>query len=466
MRTRGQGKHALQLPDEVVGPRVEPAGNVEADGDVEVTVAFPGESGQALAPQAEDLTSGGAGRDDQRRLSERGGNPDAGAAQRFPHADRNLAVDALAFPGEEGMRLDARAHDEIAAGPAERPRASFARQTDLGAVVDARRDRDRHGLDRSSDATPRTRPAGPSLGQPGGATPRTRREPRHRNVQRRAPGGIGKRQLDRGVDVVPATSGRQALGLNGDSEPVVSRPRPRVVQDAVRLRDLLEQRLGASIPEVDVGRVLPREAPVGLPDLARSRRGRDAEHRVVVTTHGHFFSPRSSNSASTTSPSLAPPGGVVPLAPRPAPPAPAWPWLWSSRYMISASLCEACVSVSWARFMRSKSSVLRASRASSSASSTALRSASASLLPCSDSVRSVEYTSESVWFRTSISCLRLVSSAALDSASFTMRSISSLVRPDDAVMVMFCCLAVGVSLAETLGLGLAYMSVVVELSSM
>jgi len=64
------------------------------------------------------------------------------------------------------------------------------------------------------------------------------------------------------------------------------------------------------------------------------------------------------------------------------------------------------------------------------------------LAPVLTSVRSVEYTSESVWLRTSISCLRLRVLAEFASASFTIRSISSLVGPDDAVMVMFCCLPV------------------------
>src|SRR5713101_2769906 len=74
------------------------------------------------------------------------------------------------------------------------------------------------------------------------------------------------------------------------------------------------------------------------------------------------------------------------------------------------------------------------------------------------SVRSVEYTSESVWLRTSISCFRFESSAALVSASFTIRSISSLVSPDEAVMVMFCCLPVALSCAATFKMPFASIS--------
>src|SRR5207249_578990 len=83
-----------------------------------------------------------------------------------------------------------------------------------------------------------------------------------------------------------------------------------------------------------------------------------------------FLSPRSSKSASTTSPSLGP--DAVRASPPGAPPGcGACPC--DSRYMISASLWEARVRVSWARFIRSTSSLFSASRAAASASSTALR---------------------------------------------------------------------------------------------
>src|SRR5438093_1044873 len=39
------------------------------------------------------------------------------------------------------------------------------------------------------------------------------------------------------------------------------------------------------VPEIDVGRVLPREPAVRLPDLARRSGGGHAEHRVVVAPH-------------------------------------------------------------------------------------------------------------------------------------------------------------------------------------
>jgi len=54
-------------------------------------------------------------------------------------------------------------------------------------------------------------------------------------------------------------------------------------------------------------------------------------------------------------------------------------------------------------------------------------------------------------------------SASFDSASFTMRWISDSLRPDDAVMVMRCSLAVPLSLACTLRMPLASMSKVTSI---
>ena len=162
------------------------------------------------------------------------------------------------------------------------------------------------------------------------------------------------------------------------------------------------------VPEVDVRRVLPREPPVRLTDLARRRRRRDAQHCVVIAPHdasllllAQVLELGVHDLALLARPAERPAARRAGAGARPA----CWPC--ASRYMTSASLCAARVSVSCARFIRSMSSPLSASRASASASSTALRSPSASLAPCSPSVRSVEYTSESVWLRTSISSFAL-----------------------------------------------------------
>src|SRR4026208_911784 len=61
-------------------------------------------------------------------------------------------------------------------------------------------------------------------------------------------------------------------------------------------------------------------------------------------------------------------------------------------------------------------------------------------------------------FRASISSRRDLSSASCASASFTMRSTSTLLRPEEPAMVIFCSLPVATSFAETLTMPLASMS--------
>jgi len=80
-------------------------------------------------------------------------------------------------------------------------------------------------------------------------------------------------------------------------------------------------------------------------------------------------------------PPLLPSGPLPPWEPPPPPEA--------SRYMISASLCDAAVSSSRAVRMRSASSEPIASFVFAIASSTRCFSASGTLPPCSFSVRSV-----------------------------------------------------------------------------
>src|SRR6266446_2801399 len=80
----------------------------------------------------------------------------------------------------------------------------------------------------------------------------------------------------------------QAVGAGGAHrlpEPIVHCTRARIGEHPVRLSDLVEERPGLRVPEVDVRRVLPREPLVGPADLARRSRGRDAQHGVIVATH-------------------------------------------------------------------------------------------------------------------------------------------------------------------------------------
>src|SRR5512132_3440182 len=274
-------------------------------------------------------------------------------------------MDGVSLAGEERVLAHPGAHHQIAAGAAERPRAAFAGDTDLHTGIDAGRDVHRDRLAGPPDAAAGAGIALPAVDAPGGAAGVARRKPQHLELGGDTARHLGEFQLDRDVNVVaPATGAQRRIASRHGAEAVVHRARLGIAQHAIRLGDLLEQTAGGRLPEVDVRGVLPRETPVGLPDLARPRGGRDAEHRVVIPTHGrpYFFSPKSSNSASTTSPSFGPPAAPVRPsedAPPAAPEDPAWPGCaCASRYMISASLCDALVSVSWARFMRSRSSVL------------------------------------------------------------------------------------------------------------
>src|SRR5262245_30107523 len=72
-------------------------------------------------------------------------------------------------------------------------------------------------------------------------------------------------------------------------ETVVHLARSRISEDSERLGDLIEELAGALVPEIDVGRVLPREALIRSAHLARRSRRRDTQNRVVVATHDRLL---------------------------------------------------------------------------------------------------------------------------------------------------------------------------------
>ena len=121
---------------------------------------------------------------------------------------------------------------------------------------------------------------------PARAALRARREPLDVQPCSGTPNHFGERQVDDGVDVVTAASLRQRF-LDGARMPeaVVHLARGRIREDSERLRDLVEQLAGALVPEIDIGRVLPREALIRSAHLARRSRRRDTQNRVVVATH-------------------------------------------------------------------------------------------------------------------------------------------------------------------------------------
>src|ERR1700694_2122183 len=108
-----------------------------------------------------------------------------------------------------------------------------------------------------------------------------------------------------------------------------------------------------------------------------------------------------------------------------------------------------------ADLMASTSEPPRASFTALSSASTFSFSSPENLSPCSRSNFSVEYTKVSALLRTSASSRLLRSSSAWDSASRTMRSMSSLPSEDWPVMVIDCSLPVARSLAATCTIPLA-----------
>src|SRR5665213_3606112 len=113
--------------------------------------------------------------------------------------------------------------------------------------------------------------------------------------------------------------------------------------------------------------------------------------------------------------------------------------------------------------MGSRSLPARASLRLISAVSTFSFSSPSNFSPWSFRSFSVWYTRESALLRTSASSLRFRSSSAWASASFTMRSMSSLAIDDWPVMVIDCSLPVARSLADTCTMPLASMSKVTSI---
>src|SRR5205823_6260014 len=132
-------------------------------------------------------------------------------------------------------------------------------------------------------------------------------------------------------------------------------------------------------------------------------------------------------------------------------------------YICSAMPCDTCCSASVAVRIAAASSPFNASRSVVTAASTRPATSAGTFARFSVSVFSTEYASASPWLRASIMSRRVLSSAAWLSASFTILATSSLLRPDEPAMVIFCSLPVALSLADTLTMPLASMSKVTSI---
>src|SRR5262249_14292606 len=226
------------------------------------------------------------GRPAPHRLARRRRHRDPSAEQGLPHADRDVAVHTVALPVEERMLPDSGADDQIPTRPTERAGIAFVGDPDLRTGIDPGRHRDADRLYHPPHATAHAG-ATPTL-PPASAGPprRASREPRDVAPDICPPHDLGKRQIHYGVHVVTAAPGRQRLvGTDSVTVPVVHLARPRVAEHPECLRDLLEELAGALVPEIDVGRILPREALVCPAHLARRSCRRDTKHCVVVATH-------------------------------------------------------------------------------------------------------------------------------------------------------------------------------------
>src|SRR5438552_8720306 len=281
---------ALKIADELIGARVQSIRNLDANGDVQVTRAVARQTRQPLSTEPEDLSARGATGHDDDGFALRGRHLDTGAADRLPHADRHLTMDVVTLSREERMFGNARADDQVASRPAEWPRTAFHGETELHPRINAGRDADGHFFREARDAAAAACVACEATREATACLARgARRVPRYVNRPGGAARGLGERDVHGRVDVITSAATADLGGRGHEPEPVVHRTGRWIAEDAVGLGDLLEKGTGAVIPEVDVRRILPRKAAIGLPNLARPRGGRDAEHRVVVTSHGHHL---------------------------------------------------------------------------------------------------------------------------------------------------------------------------------
>src|SRR5215218_6270706 len=202
------------------------------------------------------------------------------------------------------------------------------------------------------------------------------------------------------------------------------------------------------------------------PDLPRHRvdaplvADDDPRRLLLRTVVAHFFSVSSSAiSASTTSSSdvVAPVAPASPsVAAPPSAPAPAASACWA--YIAPPTSWLTRATFSCAVLMASMSEPPSALRRSVSASPSSSFFSAGILSPFSARNFSVWYCRDSARLRVSASSRRFLSSSACASASFIIRSMSSLGRAEPPVMVIDCSLPVPRSLAVTCTMPLASMS--------
>src|SRR5437016_4604520 len=213
-------------------------------------------------------------------------HPDAGPQERLPYADWDLAMHAVALAAKERVLSDPCADDQIATRSSEWTGIPFPGDANLRSGVDAGGHADDDRFDDAADTAAEARRASRPVAGAARATLRTGREPLHVQPDARPPNHPGERQLDDGMDIIAAPAFRQRVVDPGRvPESVVHLTGVRIAEHSERFRDLLEELAGPLVPEVDIGRVLPREALIGSAHLARRGGRRDAQNCVIVATH-------------------------------------------------------------------------------------------------------------------------------------------------------------------------------------
>src|SRR5918993_410096 len=182
----------------------------------------------------------------------------------------------------------------------------------------------------------------------------------------------------------------------------------------------------------------------------------DPRRILVPRRHGRLSVSSSTISASTTSSSAEPVG--CPASPASAPGAPSVPASAFCAYSAPPTSWDTRATFSCAVLMASMSEPPSAERRSVNASPSSSFFSAGILSPFSARNFSVWYCSDSARLRVSASSRRRLSSSACASASFIIRSMSSLGRAEPPVMVIDCSLPVPRSLAWTWTMPFASMS--------
>jgi len=96
-------EQALEVAENFLRPSVQARGNHNLHRHIEVSSSLTLKPGESLPSKPEYLTALSAWREDQRHRALKRGHLNASPKDRLGEADRNLAVEVVAFAHEEGM---------------------------------------------------------------------------------------------------------------------------------------------------------------------------------------------------------------------------------------------------------------------------------------------------------------------------------------------------------------------------